>query len=291
MRQYLSTENYFDNTVSIFRDMEYNRGMARPRLSQNIDAESVIIAPLARGLDVLKAFQAGDPPLRNRDIARRTGIPPSSVSRLTGSLVALGYLNYDAASQAYSLTPAVLCFGQAFLGGIPVRAQLRPGMRELADKYCASVALGVRQGREMVYIECSKGPSPVPFRFDIGSTLPVMRSAMGWGYLAGLDDGAFARAMDEICISDTNMWTTFVRNIERAREEVQTRGFCVSIGAFEPGVHTVGVPVFTRPGGAVYGMICGAPAYSLSKEQLVGEIGPRLVWLARSVRQQEPALG
>jgi DNA-binding IclR family transcriptional regulator len=259
--------------------MEYTLAMARPRHPSTAGSQGPVSAPLARGFDVLKAFQSGDPPLRNQDIARRTGIPPSSVSRITGSLVALGYLAYDANMQAYSLTPAVLGFGQAFLGGIPLRAQLRPGMRDLADRYSASVALGARNGREMIYVECSKGPSPVPFRFDVGSALPITRSAMGWGYLSGLDEETFTRTMDEIRIADEDIWPKLVRNIERAREDVRT----------ESGVHTVGVPVFTRPGDGVYGLICGAPAYSLSEEQLVTEIGPRLVWLARSVRQQEPS--
>ncbi|RDJ19938.1 IclR family transcriptional regulator [Bosea caraganae] len=269
--------------------MEYYLHMARPRHPSITGDQSPVIAPLARGFDVLRAFQSGDPPLRNQDIARRTGIPPSSVSRITGSLVALGYLVHDANMQAYSLTPAVLSFGQAFLGGIPLRYQLRPGMRDLADRYAASVALGARSGREMIYVECSKGQSPVPFRFDVGSAMPIMRSAMGWGYLAGLDEATFIRTMDQIRIADQELWPKLVRKIEQAREDVRTRGFCVSIGAFESGVHTVGVPAFTRPGEGVYGLICGAPAYSLSEEQLVTEIGPRLVWLARSVRQQEPS--
>jgi DNA-binding IclR family transcriptional regulator len=261
--------------------------MSRSRNAQTLETGSPVIAPLARGLDILRAFQAGDPPLRNREIARRTGIPPSAVSRLTGSLVTLGYLNYDTASQTYCLTPAVLGFGQAFLGGIPLRFQLRAGMRDLADKYAASVALGARHGHEMIYVECSKGPAPVPFRFDVGSSLPISRSAMGWGYLAGLEGAAFVRMMDEIRRANPEDWPKVSAHIERARKEVRERGFCVSIGAYESGVHTVGIPVFTRPGGELYGLICGAPAYSLSEEQLVNEIGPRLVWLARSVRQRE----
>jgi DNA-binding IclR family transcriptional regulator len=85
-----------------------------------------------------------------------------------------------------------------------------------------------------------------------------------------------------------NARPTLVRKIDQAREDVRTRGFCISMGTYESGVHTVGVPVFTRPGDMLYGLTCGAPAYHLSEEQLVNEIGPRLVWLARSVLQHEP---
>ena len=258
--------------------------MARPRNSTSTN-DIPVIAPLARGLDVLRAFEAGDPPLRNQEIARRTKLPPSSVSRITGSLVSLGYLAYDAGSQAYSLTPAVLGFGQVFLSGIPVRYRLRQGMRDLADKFGATVALGARSRNEMIYIECCKGPSPVPFRFDVGSSILLNRSAMGWGYLGGLDQNAFEVTMSEVKVGNTKTWQSLVKKINQAREEVQKRGFCVSMGAFESGVHTAGVPVTTRPDEPLYSLTCGAPAYHLSQSQLVNEIGPRLVWLARSVFQ------
>jgi len=260
--------------------------MARPRHLSSSTGQDPVIAPLARGFEVLSAFRPGDPPLRNQDIVRRTSIPPSSVSRLTGSLVALGYLSYDADSQSYRLTPSVLSFGLAFLSGIPLRYRLRPGMHELAEKFGASVALGMRNGHEMIYVECCKGQSPVPFRFDVGSSIPLTRSAMGWGYLAGLGQPAFEQLMDG---ADPDLSPALVKKIEQARADVRRRGFCISMGAFESGVHTAGVPVFTRPGDTLYSLTCGAPAYHLSEEQLMQEIGPRLVWLARSILEHMPA--
>lgn len=234
---------------------------------------------------MLRAFRAGDPPLRNQEIARRTDIPPSSVSRITGSLVSMGYLAYDPRNQAYNLTPAVLSFGQAFLSGIPVRYRLRDGMRDLAEKFGAAVALGARSGNEMIYVECCKGQSPVPFRFDVGSSIPLKRSAMGWAYLAGLDQTEFESAMADIKVESLKAWQSLAKNIAQARGDVRGRGFCISMGAYESGVHTAGVPVFTRSGEPLYSLTCGAPAYHLSEVQLIKEIGPRLVWLARSVLQ------
>jgi DNA-binding IclR family transcriptional regulator len=265
--------------------------MARPRSNSPRNAAFPVIAPLARGLEILGAFQAGDAALHNQELSRRTGIPPSSVSRFTGSLVALGYLAYDAATQSYSLTPAVLTLSYAFLGGIPLRTRIRPSMQALADEVKASVSLGARHHRNMIYLECCKGPSPVPGRFDVGSWLPLGRSAMGWAYLAGLSEADFDRVMDDIKLADEDAWTAMRRNIETARHDVLTQGFCVSLGAFERGVHTVGVPVRTRSGEPLYALNCGAPAFQLDADQLIGEIGPRLVWLARSVLQDETPIG
>jgi DNA-binding IclR family transcriptional regulator len=262
--------------------------MARPRATRPGDDSYAVIPPLAKGFEVLRAFQAGDAPLRNQELARRTGIPPSSVSRLTASLVAMGYLAYDAQQRSYTLTPAVLALGYAFVAGNPVRSRLQPGMQELASSAGAVVGLGMREGRHMTYIACCKGHSLVPFRSEIGSRYPLARSAMGWAYLAGLDDDAYAVAMDEIQADDALAWPRTREKIEQARVQVRTQGFCVSIGEWEPGVHTVGAPVRTRSDATLYSVTCGAPAYQLKEQRLLEEIGPRLAWLARSV-QQDPA--
>ncbi|MDH3232081.1 MAG: helix-turn-helix domain-containing protein, partial [Alphaproteobacteria bacterium] len=49
------------------------------------------VTALARGLEVLRAFQEGGP-LGNQEIARRTGLPKPTVSRLTHTLKQLGYI-------------------------------------------------------------------------------------------------------------------------------------------------------------------------------------------------------
>jgi len=50
---------------------------------------------LAKGLQVLSAFGAGEARLSNREIAAATGIARSTVARLTRTLSLLGYLKYD----------------------------------------------------------------------------------------------------------------------------------------------------------------------------------------------------
>ena len=46
---------------------------------------------LARGLEVLRCFRVGDALLGNKEIAQRTGLPKATVSRLTHTLIELGY--------------------------------------------------------------------------------------------------------------------------------------------------------------------------------------------------------
>ena len=50
------------------------------------------VTALARGLDVLRAFQTRIGPMSNKELSEVTGIPKPTISRLTFTLKELGYL-------------------------------------------------------------------------------------------------------------------------------------------------------------------------------------------------------
>ena len=71
---------------------------------------STINRSLLRGADILRAFRPGSDLLGNGEIAERTGLSASTVSRLTQTMVAAGLLQQDRARRAYRLAPLVLSF-------------------------------------------------------------------------------------------------------------------------------------------------------------------------------------
>lgn len=75
--------------------------------------------------------------LGNGELAERTGLARSTVSRLTQSLVEMGFLQYDAALRAYRLGVPVLSLAHAMRSGSTVLQQAAPLMRvarELAPR-------------------------------------------------------------------------------------------------------------------------------------------------------------
>ena len=74
------------------------------------------VTALARGLDILRAFHAGEGMLGNQEIAHRTGLPKPTVARLTHTLTELGYLNYIRRFRKYELGASVLALGYAGWG-------------------------------------------------------------------------------------------------------------------------------------------------------------------------------
>jgi DNA-binding IclR family transcriptional regulator len=78
-------------------------------------ADRHFVTALACGLEVLACFRSGDKTLGNLEIARRCGLPKSTVSRLTTTLKRLGYLIQIEDSGKYRLGTATLSLGSAAL--------------------------------------------------------------------------------------------------------------------------------------------------------------------------------
>ncbi|UDL92559.1 helix-turn-helix domain-containing protein [Mesorhizobium sp. PAMC28654] len=112
-----------------------------------LDGEGTqLSSSLVRGLGILRAFRPGDVSLGNQDIIARTGLPKATVSRITYTLSALGYLLYDKDLGRYSLGPATVALGYSALSSSAVVHLARPLMQPLADLTGAAVAIGTRDG-------------------------------------------------------------------------------------------------------------------------------------------------
>src|SRR5262249_56260790 len=83
------------------------------------------VTALARGLDILRAFHAGEGMLGNQEIAHRTGLPKPTVARLTHTLTELGYLNYIRRFRKYELGASLLPLPYPPISSIDLRRPSR----------------------------------------------------------------------------------------------------------------------------------------------------------------------
>ena len=114
---------------------------------------------LARGMELLRCFTPEDPVLGNRELARRMMLPAATISRLTYTLVTMGYLSQDEHQGKYRLGSAVISLAYPLLELFNIRRRARPLMLEVAQKTGGSVSIGIRDRFNIVYI---KWHSPKP---------------------------------------------------------------------------------------------------------------------------------
>jgi len=250
-------------------------------MSETKDTEDrLFVTALARGLDVLAAYKAGDRALGNAELAQRTGLPKSTVSRLTHTLCKLGYLNQDESGK-YGPAPAVLTLGFAALAGLDLRDRARTPMQALSDETGLSVTLGVQQGTRVVYVETRRASTRVGLRLEVGSTVPLATTAIGRALYAALPE-AERTALTPILAQEYGArWPEVQTRLDHACTEVARQGFCASFGEFEPDIHAVAVPI--QGVSPLMAVNCSGPAYRLKPEEWAREIAPKVLALARSL--------
>ena len=248
------------------------------------------VAALNRGLEVLRAFRPEDQSgLSNSELAERTGMPSSTLSRLTYTLMHSGYLIYDRRTGRYRMGVPVLSLGYACLSGLPFRSTAQTYMQNLADD-CGDgvqVALGGRVDFTVIYLATARAKSVIALQLDVGSRVSLARSAMGRAYLAGTNVQERTEVID--AMRDYHSAEDFALRedgLRRAFEDYATLGFCCNFGECIPGVNAVAVPFRgkdTTGRQLTFGI--GGPATHISEERLRDDLGPRLVALVETLSQ------
>jgi DNA-binding IclR family transcriptional regulator len=238
------------------------------------------VTALARGLAILRCFERGEQYLGNQDIARRTGLPKPTVSRLTLTLSALGYLDYSAEREKYSLGIGVLGLGHAYLKTNSLIALARPLMQELADYTQAAVMLAGQVGSHMVLLDICQGDPTFNFKLEPGARVPHGSTALSRADLAARPPEVFeARlaTLQQECPPPE--WPALKAGILRARHDYEQYGFCFSLGDWNPDVFAVGVPIVSADRSRSFALNCSGRVSVMSRDKLLGDIGPRLVGL------------
>jgi len=243
-------------------------------------------ASLTRGLEILRAFTAGDSTLGNQDLIERTGLPKATVSRLTATLVSLGYLHYDSQLGRYSIGPATVSLGYSALSSNAVIHIAKPLMQDLADRSGVAVALGTRDGLEMVYLANCRSLSPVSLRLNVGSRLPIWRTAMGLAYLAEMRADVRDAVVHQL-IEDTPDQEARIRNaVADALAGHAERGFVGTYGTWYSYINAVGVAFRPTDGSPLVAITCGGIVDIIPKEVCISRVGPDLVRMVETMRNR-----
>jgi len=247
-------------------------------------SDRMFVNALARGLEILRVFNPSDGALGNQEIARRTGIPKPTVSRLAYTLTKLGYLIYFPDTRRYQLGPAGLSLGYAILNRLKIRQIARPLMQQLSDEVGASVAIGMRDRLEMLYIAYTHSNSSVTLRLEVGTRIPIASTAMGRAFLGGLPAEERDYLMQSLARRLPGEWPQLRPRILAAAEEMRASGFCLVAGEWQRDVNAIATTIRLRD--ELYAISCGAPAYFLREKRLREEVAPRFLDIVAAIEDR-----
>lgn len=242
------------------------------------------VTALARGLEVLSCFRKADRVLGNQDIAKRCNLSNSTVSRLTSTLVKMGYLMHDEVTGKYRLGMATLSLGMGMLAKLDIRQFARPYLQKIADFSQGTVSLGVRDRLSMLCIECCRSQSALTLSLDVGARLPITTSSMGRAYLAVAGRTEVNEVLEMVNELDSRSGALITQGINQAIEDYRELGCTCSFGDWHQEVNGIAVGLNLGPSFPIMSINCGGPSSSLSEEFLLEEVRPRLLSMTQYLK-------
>ncbi|MFP4273992.1 MAG: helix-turn-helix domain-containing protein [Paracoccaceae bacterium] len=190
----------------------------------------------AKGLAVLKCFDAEAVELSVPEIATRTGLDRAVVRRLVLTLVQLGYV--QARGRSYALAPRILVLAGGFLQGRRFGMAIQPVMEGFAAQLGEPLSMAMRDGDEAIYVAHAGGEALAPrLGFTVGSRVPLLSTAIGRALLAQEDPPLRTRLVNE---APLRAWTDHTET-DRARlaallGALPAGAIVTARGEFEPGI-------------------------------------------------------
>ncbi len=223
-------------------------------MSQNRDEPSTVprtgqpavrrVAAVERALVVLDALADASPELGTNELARRTGINASTVSRLLATLAGAGMVEHVAGSGRYRLGLRLVQLGNAVLSRLDLREIARPHLRDLVAASGETATLSAPGERDAITVDFVQSSSSVQSVARVGRPSVAHATATGKVLLAfgkaRLPPGRL-EAFTERTITDR-------RTLSAELERVRRRGYAEASGEREPHLNAIAAPVFGAGG-------------------------------------------
>ncbi|CAN5735206.1 IclR family transcriptional regulator [soil metagenome] len=207
-------------------------------------SEKYIVPALERGLKLLGEFSRDDRRLGPPELARRLGLPRSTVFRLLATLESMGFIERVEGGGEYRLGMAVLRLGFEYLASLELTQLGQPLIERLCGELRYPCNLVVRDGRSIVYVAKVTPPTPLSSSVRVGTRLPAHATVLGRVLLGDLNLSELRRLYPEERLESFSAGTpkTVLELFDMVDSDRQV-GYVLGEGFFEASISTVAAPV------------------------------------------------
>ena len=247
------------------------------------DTNRDFVKVVSRAFDVMHCFEGPGALLGNQDISHRTGLPPSTVSRLTYTLACIGHLSYVAPLQRYRLGAGAIAMSSALLRGLDLRGIVRPAMQSLAEQVPGTVGLSVRDRTDMVFLEYARSARAIGLFSVVGTRVSLALSAAGRAHIAAMSPDARAQLLAELEAQQPKPAAKLCDWLAHGLPQLQSRGYVVSCREWNPHISGIAMPIAHTATQSVFVLGIGVLSSVYDTDRLRAEVAPLLLDAGRRV--------
>ncbi|EMY36017.1 beta-ketoadipate pathway transcriptional regulator [Arthrobacter crystallopoietes BAB-32] len=226
------------------------------------------VQSLARGLAVIRAFDADNTSMTLSEVSKRTGLTRATARRFLHTLVDLGYVRTD--GRVFELTALVLQLGYSYLAGQSLPQLVQPLLEELSSELHESTSASILDGGEIVYIARIHTRRIMTVGIAVGTRFPAYATSMGRVLLAGLPEQDLKEYLRTAELKPLTARTISTpEGLLAELDKVREQGWSLVDQELENGLRSVAVPIF-NPDGSV------AAALNMSMQASLADSTPDL---------------
>ncbi|MET0315734.1 MAG: IclR family transcriptional regulator [Rhodococcus fascians] len=224
--------------------------MTQPGSSEQQGPSPDYVQSLARGLAVIRAFDAEHPRRTLSDVAKTTDLTRATARRFLLTLVELGYVRSD--GSMFWLTPRVLELGYSYLSSLSLPDVAGPHLEALAEQVRESSSVSILDGDDVVYVARVPVSRIMTVAITIGTRFPAFATSMGRVLLAGLPEDKLDAYLRRVELSPlTGRTITDVSSLRAELDSVRAQGYCLVDQELEEGLRSIAAPVRDNAGNVV----------------------------------------
>lgn len=199
-----------------------------------------------KAMDILDCFDS-EPNLSLKQIIEKTGLYRSRTMRITGTLVARGYLFFDPVSESYSLGSRLLALGNAFQKNNSLLSIVRPILKDLVEKTGESSTFSIIEADKRVVLAREEGTHAIRYAVQEGQRIPLYAGAASKTLLAFSNEDVLERMIRKNLIQPiTKNTITDPALLKKELQKIKKQGFAMSSGENTPEAAAVAAPAFDR---------------------------------------------
>jgi len=235
---------------------------------------------LGKSFAILDAVTDGGE-LTLAQISSRTGVPKSTAYRLAKRLCEWGAL--DERNGKFRIGIRIFEMSRSITGLKSLRELALPFMQDLYEKTHQVVHLGVRIGREVLYVEKISGHRSVSVPTEVGGRRPLHCTALGKALLAHATDDVVDDVLADALARNTGYTVTTPRLVREQLASIRSTGFATEHEETHLGIGCVASPIRLPNGKAVAAISLTMPSHQFRPSTLGPEVRATATALSKVV--------
>lgn len=212
--------------------------------------------------DLLELLADSDSGIGVRELARLSGIPRNTVSRLLASLQEEGWAFHDPLTDKYRIGLRLLSFANRWRLNLEIVHQSMPVLEKLAADTRETAILSVVEdsvaGRCVNKVDSK---NRIKLVSEVGSSIPLHAGASGKVLLAFLPSAVQEEVLTKPLKRFTPRTITEPGSLREELRRIRERGYAISVEEVDPGAAAIGAPILDAKGRLIAGLSIAGPRF------------------------------